>query len=154
MLEKIITTAKEAGDAILEFYNDDVEVMHKEDESPLTKADLAAHHIIIDALKELDPDTPVISEESGVPDYKDRSHWNKYWIVDRMDGTKEIIKKYDVITVDIACVENGDTILGVVYVPDKDNIFYAQKGQGSFKKEGSNKANPIFSENADKNNDL
>lgn len=154
MLEKIITTAKEAGDAILEFYNDDVEVMHKEDESPLTKADLAAHHIIIDALKELDPDTPVISEESGVPDYKDRSHWNKFWIVDPLDGTKEFIKKNDEFTVNIALVENGDPILGVVYVPVKDTIFYAQKGQGSFKKEGSNKAKPIFSENADKNNDL
>jgi len=154
MLEKIITTAKEAGDAILEFYNDDVEVMHKEDESPLTKADLAAHHIIIDALKELDPDTPVISEESGVPDYKDRSHWNKLWIVDPLDGTKEFIKKNDEFTVNIALVENGDPILGVVYVPVKDTIFYAQKGQGSFKKEGSNKAKPIFSENADKNNDL
>src|SRR5699024_9550337 len=154
MLEKIITTAKEAGDAILEFYHDDVEVMHKVDESPLTNADVAAHHIIIDALKELDPDTPVISEESGVPDYKDRSHWNKFWIVDPLDGTKEFIKKNDEFTVNIALVENGDPILGVVYVPVKDTIFYAQKGQGSFKKEGSNKAKPIFSENADKNNDL
>ncbi|MDZ7683252.1 MAG: inositol monophosphatase family protein [Fodinibius sp.] len=84
MLKEVIGIAKEAGQAMLEIYNDaqDVEITRKDDDSPLTKADLASHHIIVDALKELDPETPVISEESEIPDDQERKGWNKFWIVD------------------------------------------------------------------------
>ncbi|HBQ61709.1 MAG TPA: 3'(2'),5'-bisphosphate nucleotidase CysQ, partial [Balneolaceae bacterium] len=89
MLNQVIKIAEEAGQKILEFYDTEVEVITKEDDSPLTKADLAAHHIIVDALNELDPETPVISEESGIPDFEERQHWNRFWLVDPLDGTKE-----------------------------------------------------------------
>lgn len=149
-LQQIIEVAKEAGDAMLEIYNDaqDVEITRKEDDSPLTKADLASHHIIVDALEEIDPDTPVISEESGIPEYDQRKEWSKFWIVDPLDGTKEFIKKNGEFTVNIALVDDGVPVLGVVYIPDQDTTYYASKEDGAFKQKGDNSAQQIFSEDA------
>src|SRR5690554_1873014 len=129
MLEYIIKTAEEAGAKILEFYNNDIEVTTKDDDSPLTKADMAAHHIIVDALKAKDPKTPVISEESGVPHYEVRKEWNKFWLVDPLDGTKEFIKKNGEFTVNIALIENGEPVMGVVYAPAKELLYYRKKGE-------------------------
>lgn len=154
MLREVIETAQRAGEAILEFYDDEVEVMHKDDDSPLTKADLAAHHIIIDALGKIDPDTPIISEESGVPDYEERKDWNKFWIVDPLDGTKEFIKKNGEFTVNIALIDAGDPVLGVVYVPDKDTTYYATKEDGAYKQVGHEKPKRIYSENSDDKQEL
>lgn len=137
MLNRVIKTAEEAGKKILEFYQTDVEVITKDDDSPLTKADLAAHHIIVDALKEIDPETPIISEESGIPDFKERKEWNKFWLVDPLDGTKEFIKKNGEFTVNIALIENGKPILGVVYVPAMDVMYYAETSIGAFRKEAN-----------------
>lgn len=156
MLKEIIGVAKEAGEAILEIYHEaqDVEITRKDDDSPLTKADLASHHIIIDALKELDPDTPVISEESGIPDYEDRKKWNKFWIVDPLDGTKEFIKKNGEFTVNIALIEDGMPVLGVVYVPDQQTMYYAEQGKGSFKQVGTDAPERIYSTGSDKDETL
>jgi len=156
MLKEIIGIAKEAGGAMLEIYHDaqDVEITRKDDDSPLTKADLASHHIIIDALNELDPDTPVISEESGIPDYEERKGWNKFWIVDPLDGTKEFIKKNGEFTVNIALIEDGVPVLGVVYVPDKQTMYYAEKGKGSFKQVGTDAPDRIYSSASSKENEL
>jgi 3'(2'), 5'-bisphosphate nucleotidase len=154
MLTKIIETAQKAGDAILTFYTDDIEVVDKEDNSPLTRADLAAHHIIINALKELDPDTPVISEESGVPDYEQRKTWKKFWIVDPLDGTKEFIKRNGEFTVNIALVDGGEPVLGVVYAPAKQLLYYATKENGAFKVEGEGEPVRIYSRKADQNKPL
>ena len=156
MLKEIIGIAKEAGQAMLEIYHDaqDVEITRKDDDSPLTKADLASHHIIIDALKELDPNTPIISEESGIPDYEERKDWNKFWIVDPLDGTKEFIKKNGEFTVNIALIDEGVPVLGVVYVPDKETTYYAEKGKGSFKQVGTDSPERIFSSGSSKDNEL
>lgn len=154
MLKEIIATAKRAGEAILEYYNGDVEVMHKDDDSPLTKADLAAHHIIVDALKTIDPDTPVISEESGIPDYDDRREWTAFWIVDPLDGTKEFIKKNGEFTVNIALIDNGKPVLGVVYVPDKRTTYYATREEGAFKQVGDENPRRIYSKASNADNSL
>ncbi len=156
MLKEIIGVAKEAGEAMLEIYHDvqDVEITRKDDNSPLTKADLASHHIIMDALKELDPDTPVISEESGIPVYDERKEWTKFWIVDPLDGTKEFIKKNGEFTVNIALIEDGQPIMGVVYVPDKQTMYYAEKGKGSFKQVGADAPERIYSTASDSNEAL
>ncbi|HET6528656.1 MAG TPA: 3'(2'),5'-bisphosphate nucleotidase CysQ [Balneolaceae bacterium] len=154
MLKEIIATARKAGDAILEFYREEVEVMTKEDDSPLTKADLAAHHIIVDTLKKLDPQTPVISEESGIPDYEQRKEWTQFWIVDPLDGTKEFIKKNGEFTVNIALVDEGEPVLGVVYVPDKDITYYATKEGGSYKQTGNDEPERIFSNDSSKDQPL
>lgn len=145
MLNQVIKTAKEAGQKILEFYDTEIEVITKDDDSPLTKADLAAHHIIVDALKEIDPETPVISEESGIPDYQERKDWNKFWLVDPLDGTKEFIKKNGEFTVNIALIKNEKPILGVVYVPAFDVMYYGEESIGSYKKEGERSAQKLNS---------
>lgn len=145
MLKEIIETAKQAGEAILKYYDDEVEVVQKDDNSPLTKADLAAHHIIVDALKKIDPETPVISEESGIPDYVDRKDWSTFWIVDPLDGTKEFIKKNGEFTVNIALIDDGIPVMGVVYVPDKKTTYYASREEGAFKQVGGDEPQRIFS---------
>jgi len=150
MIEKITSAAREAGKKILEYYEEDIDVTLKDDNSPLTKADLAAHHEILAHLKKIDPDTPVISEESGVPEYEVRKKWNRFWLVDPLDGTKEFIKKNGEFTVNIAFIENGKPVLGVVYVPAFDVMYYAEKGTGSFKKEGNNRAVKLNSSSYDR----
>ncbi|MEX0720007.1 MAG: 3'(2'),5'-bisphosphate nucleotidase CysQ [Balneolaceae bacterium] len=154
MLNSVIEIAEKAGKKILEFYDSEIEVTQKEDDSPLTKADLAAHHIIVDALKELDPETPVISEESGVPDYEERRKWDKFWLVDPLDGTKEFIKKNGEFTVNIALIDVGVPVLGVVYTPAKELMYYSEKGKGSFKRSGKGQEQRIYSYPANKENEL
>lgn len=133
MIHSIIKLAKEAGEKILKFYHDDIEVTTKGDDSPLTKADLAAHHHIVDGLKKLTPEIPIISEESGVPDYEERKDWKKFWMVDPLDGTKEFIKKNGEFTVNIALIEDNVPVLGVVYVPVTEVVYYGVKERGTFK---------------------
>jgi len=135
LLNKIETTAVKAGNAILEIYNSaDFGVEMKSDDSPLTKADLAAHNVIVADLKKITPDVPILSEESADISFDVRSKWNKYWLVDPLDGTKEFIKKNGEFTVNIALIENGQSILSVVYVPVKEIAYTAAKGYGAFKK--------------------
>lgn len=133
MINSIIKLAEEAGEKILEFYHDDIEVTTKGDDSPLTKADLAAHHHIVDGLKRLTPEIPIISEESGVPEYTERKEWSKFWMVDPLDGTKEFIKKNGEFTVNIALIEDNVPVLGVVYVPVTEVVYYGEKETGTFK---------------------
>jgi 3'(2'), 5'-bisphosphate nucleotidase len=154
MIDKIIKTAREAGEKILTYYSDDVEVYHKEDDSPLTQADLASQKVILKALSGIDPDTPVISEEAELPPYERRKDWKRFWLVDPLDGTKEFIKRNGEFTVNIALIEHGEPVLGVLYIPAKDQLYYAQEGEGSFRKQGKEQAARIFSSSADKSRPL
>lgn len=144
-IKELINISNEAGDAILTFYHDKIVIEHKDDDSPLTKADLAAHHVIVDALKRLTPDTPVISEESGIPEYKVRKEWSRYWLVDPLDGTKEFIKKNGEFTVNIALIEENKPVIGIVHVPAKKITYIGQKSVGSFKVDQDGNRSPIFS---------
>ena len=121
-----------AGDEILKIYNDKIEVIQKKDLSPLTKADIASNKIILRSLEAIDNSIPVLSEESLV-NWNERKKWNKYWLVDPLDGTKEFIKKNGEFTVNIALIENNKPILGVIYVPTKSTLYFAQQNFGSFK---------------------
>ena len=121
-----------AGDEILQIYNDKIEVVQKKDLSPLTKADIASNKIILRSLETIDNSIPVLSEESLV-NWNERKKWNKYWLVDPLDGTKEFIKKNGEFTVNIALIENNKPILGVIYVPTKSTLYFAQQNFGSFK---------------------
>ena len=132
LLLDVCNVAIEAGNEILNFYNNDIEVVHKEDLSPLTKADLASNKIILDSLTGLNSNIPILSEESLV-DWSIRKNWKKYWLVDPLDGTKEFIKKNGEFTVNIALIEGNNPILGVVYVPAKSFLYLAEKNKGSFK---------------------
>ncbi|XWN37449.1 MAG: 3'(2'),5'-bisphosphate nucleotidase CysQ [Balneola sp.] len=148
MVERIIDIAKEAGIKILEFYDEEIIVESKSDDSPLTKADLAAHHYIVGELSNLDSAIPIISEESGVPDFETRKKWNKYWLVDPLDGTKEFIKKNGEFTVNIALIEKGCPVLGVVYAPAKKLLYYGVKGLGAFRQTDKSEPDRIYSEKA------
>jgi len=114
-LQKII---HDAADVIMEIYQGaDLGIEQKLDDSPVTAADLAAHRVILAGLQALTPEIPVLSEEEGVVTFEERSQWTMLWIVDPLDGTKEFIKRNGEFSINIALVENGAPILGMVYLP-------------------------------------
>ncbi|MFY7989510.1 MAG: 3'(2'),5'-bisphosphate nucleotidase CysQ [Fluviicola sp.] len=124
--------ALEAGKAIMEVYNSDsFEVEIKSDQSPLTKADKVSHGIIADYLKQTG--IPVLSEEGKMIPFSERGSWDLLWIVDPIDGTKEFIKRNGEFTVNIALVQNGLPILGVVFAPAINELFFSEASIGAFK---------------------
>lgn len=130
ILENAITAAIVAGRKILEIYRQpDFEIEIKNDNSPLTKADKAAHEIIV---KLLSGKFPVLSEEGKDIPWQTRKSWNTFWLVDPLDGTKEFIKRNGEFTVNIALIEKGDPILGVIFVPVLNELYYADHN-GSYK---------------------
>jgi 3'(2'), 5'-bisphosphate nucleotidase len=137
MLKRIMKTSIEAGKAILDIYHTDFDVDYKKDESPLTLADKKAHEVIMFFLRKTD--ISVLSEEGRHILYKERKNWNKLWIVDPLDGTKEFVKRNDEFTVNIALVENHEPIMGVVYTPVMDVLYVGDKSLGAFKIEGASK---------------
>lgn len=141
LLPDIKTIAETAGQAILKIYRTDFEVEHKDDDSPLTQADLAAHHVIMDGLKKLTPDTPCLSEEGAKIPFSERRQWQRYWLIDPLDGTREFVKKNGEFTVNIALIENGEPTLGVVHAPDSDQSWYAARGVGAFKMQNGQERN-------------
>ncbi|MDR5589326.1 3'(2'),5'-bisphosphate nucleotidase CysQ [Christiangramia sp. SM2212] len=130
-LDIAIMAALKAGKCVMEVYkNEDFEVDFKGDDSPLTKADLASHKIIMEHLK--DTEIPVLSEEGKDLSFDERKNWDKLWIVDPIDGTKEFIKRNGEFTVNIALVIDQKPVLGVIYVPANNTLYYADEN-GSFK---------------------
>lgn len=149
MTDELIEITEKAGNAILEFYSDEIEVDRKDDDSPLTKADLAAHHLIVDSLKNLAPGIPIISEEGGIAGYEKRKSWDRFWLVDPLDGTKEFIKKNGEFTVNIALIEHSKPVLGVVHIPAKKITYTGDKDKGSFKLESGEDPVRVFSSKPD-----
>jgi 3'(2'), 5'-bisphosphate nucleotidase len=142
-LDDAITIAVDAGHRILEIYRRDFGVVEKGDGSPLTEADRAAHEAIVARLAKLTPGIPVLSEESSKLDYAERAKWPRFWLVDPLDGTKEFIKRNGEFTVNIALVENGRAVLGVVHVPVTAVSYSACAGLGAFKQQGAVAPQPI-----------
>ncbi|MDR1551277.1 MAG: 3'(2'),5'-bisphosphate nucleotidase CysQ [Holosporaceae bacterium] len=131
MLNEIIRIAEEAGKKILDFYNSAIATYYKEDGSPVTKVDWVISELIIDKIAKIS-NYPIVSEEIydfNVP----RKHYENFWLVDPLDGTKDFLAKNGQFTVNIALIENGNPILGVVNVPVSGNIYYASKNRGAFK---------------------
>ena len=125
--------AQEAGRAIMEIYVKDFGIEYKDDNSPLTEADLKANEIICDSLQRLYPNIPIMSEENKQTEYETRKNWDYYWCIDPIDGTKEFIKKNDEFTINIALIHKNKPILGVVYAPAIDEMYSAKEGEGAFK---------------------
>lgn len=143
LLEPVTDLARAAGDRILEVYNSDFNVQEKDDQSPLTAADLASHHAILDGLARLTPDVPVLSEESASLPFSERAAWQRYWLVDPLDGTREFIKRNGEFTVNIALIEAGVPVLGVVHVPVNGVTYLACRGYGAFKQVPDGSPQPI-----------
>jgi 3'(2'), 5'-bisphosphate nucleotidase len=142
-LSRVVDIAREAGDRILEIYETDFDARRKEDGSPLTAADCAAHRTIVDALRAMDPGTPVLSEESKSVDYAQRSSWRQFWLVDPLDGTREFIKRNGEFTVNIALIDGDQPVLGVVHVPVSGVTYLACRGDGAYCRRGEGAAERI-----------
>jgi 3'(2'), 5'-bisphosphate nucleotidase len=137
MLDEILSIAKAAGVEILKFYGRSSGVTLKADQSPLTLADQASHEYIVKRLSAFTPDIPVVSEESASVPPEELRSYERFWLVDPLDGTKEFLKGTGDFTVNIALVERRRPILGVVYVPTQDLAYYAACGQRAWKRVGS-----------------
>lgn len=137
LLPAVLDIAREAGNRILAVYNSDIAIHYKDDATPLTTADLAAHNSLIEALSKLTPNLPIISEESEYIPFEERSHWQRYWLIDPLDGTREFINHNGQFTVNIALIENNDPIMGVVLVPTTGVCYYACRGEGAFRQTSS-----------------
>lgn len=134
LLDRLVAIAAEAGSAILQIYQrDHIAVDTKDDDSPITAADRAAHDLITAGLARLTPDIPVYSEESGDIDHAKRRHWPRFWLVDPLDGTKEFINRNGEFTVNIALIEGNRPALGVVHVPVTGVTYLGGDGLGACK---------------------
>ena len=131
-MRRLVDIARRAGDAIMSWYGNGAVVTTKTDGSPLTSADRAAHDLIERELTTWDPAVPVISEEGRIPAAAERSGWQKFWLVDPLDGTKEFINRNGEFTVNIALIERGDPVLGVVHAPALGRCWYAARGFGAW----------------------
>lgn len=132
-IKKIVAIAKEAGKAILEVYSEPMAVEKKPDHSPITLADKRSNDIITRALKQLYPEIPQLSEESRQIPFEERKQWKYFWLIDPLDGTKEFINKNGEFTVNIALVQDGAPVLGVVHIPVANTTYYASMNSGSHK---------------------
>ncbi|WAJ69823.1 3'(2'),5'-bisphosphate nucleotidase CysQ [Catenovulum adriaticum] len=125
-----------AGDAIMQIYQQgDFKLYQKQDDSPVTSADYAANEVLMAELKKLTPEIPVISEEAELLGLAQRENWSRYWLLDPMDGTQEFVARSGDFAVNIALVENGWPVLGVIYWPTQKICYYATKGNGAFKQD-------------------
>lgn len=142
-IEELVQLTRDAGAAILSVYERDFEVQEKADTSPLTEADLAAHKVIVAGLARLTPDIPVLSEESSIPPFAERAAWDRYWLIDPLDGTKEFVNRNGEFTVNIALIEAGKPMLGLVGVPVQGKVYVGDVARGQarcIEDDGSSKA--------------
>lgn len=143
LLSDVIACARTAGEKILSIYHREFGVTQKDNNTPLTEADMAAHRYIVDFLQQLTPEIPILSEESSDIPWQQRQQWQRYWLVDPLDGTKEFIKRNGEFTVNIALIDQHRPILGVVYAPDKQCLYYAAEGIGAFQQQNNQAVQPI-----------
>jgi len=134
LLNIALNSAKKAGIEVMKYYRDQSFTAElKEDESPVTSADIAANDILMDQLQTLTPDIPIISEEVGTVPLAQRENWGRYWLLDPIDGTGEFIIGSGDFAVNIALIENGKPSIGVIHAPDHHLTYYAQNHLGAFK---------------------
>ncbi|HVI58179.1 MAG TPA: 3'(2'),5'-bisphosphate nucleotidase CysQ [Luteimonas sp.] len=139
--EEVIATARAAAAAILRVYETGFDVERKADDSPLTAADIAAHRCIVERLSAATPEIPVLSEEAAdaVP-AATRRRWSRLWVVDPLDGTREFVKRNGEFTVNIALVEDGEVVFGVIQAPVTGALWHGARGQGAFRRDGDTDA--------------
>jgi len=142
-LDRLLRIAYDAADAALTFYGHEGAVTLKQDQSPVTEADRAAHAVIARELERWDPSVPIISEEADVPPYEERQQWRRFWLVDPLDGTKEFIARNGEFTVNIALIENAQPVLGVIVAPALAVAYSGGNGLGAWRHEGDGSAVPL-----------
>jgi len=132
LAESLLPIVARAGEAIMEVYEGAFTVQQKDDNSPLTLADLESQRIILDGLSRITPDIPVLSEESAAAPWPERRTWTELWVVDPLDGTREFVKRNGEFTVNVALVVDHEPVLGVVSAPAKGLVFWGARGIGAF----------------------
>ncbi|WP_417582415.1 3'(2'),5'-bisphosphate nucleotidase CysQ [Nitrincola sp.] len=135
LLPSLKQLACEAGDAIMHIYQDPAHwnTQQKSNDTPVTAADLAAHKLLVQGLQQLTPDIPILSEEADIPDWQQRQHWSRYWLLDPLDGTREFLSRNGEFTVNIALIEAGQVQLGLVYAPDNETLYWGSAATGAWK---------------------
>ncbi|WP_177434718.1 MULTISPECIES: 3'(2'),5'-bisphosphate nucleotidase CysQ [unclassified Pseudomonas] len=133
LMAPVVELALQAGEAILPFWRADVAVTAKSDDSPVTAADIAAHHVIVAGLTALDSSIPILSEEDADIPQSVRAGWQRWWLVDPLDGTKEFISGSEEFTVNIALIENGRVVFGVVSMPTNGRFYVGGAGLGAWR---------------------
>jgi 3'(2'), 5'-bisphosphate nucleotidase len=134
-VEAVIERVREAGRAIMGVYASDFTVEHKDDRSPLTAADRAAHNVLVVGLAALADALPVLSEESAAISWETRKAWTRYWLVDPLDGTREFIKRNGEFTVNVALIDNGVPVFGVVMAPVTEELWWGGANIGAFRRD-------------------
>jgi 3'(2'), 5'-bisphosphate nucleotidase len=143
----VVALVREAGRATMVYYDaaTPTEAREKDDKSPVTLADEVAHGILVEGLQRLDPATPVVSEEAEAAEFETRRGWRRFWLVDPLDGTKEFIKRRAEFTVNVALIEDGEPVFGVVQAPALDLLYWAVKGEGAWREQKNQPAERIYS---------
>ncbi|WP_133405273.1 3'(2'),5'-bisphosphate nucleotidase CysQ [Parashewanella tropica] len=155
IVESVISIASQAGKTIKSIYEQGQFEQHiKQDDTPVTSADLAAHNVICQSLTELTPEIPILSEEAADIPLSQRQEWSQYWLVDPLDGTGEFIAGSGDFSVLIALVQDHQPVLGVVYAPMSDVCYFAMKGQGAFKRQSGLDTRIYSGRNLDKKDNL
>ena len=135
-IEELLSIARDAGKVVLDVYGDEKqfeEVKFKSDQSPLTLADEASNNLIVERLKTFTPEIPILSEEGRDISYEERKSWEYFWCVDPLDGTKEFINRNGEFTINIALIKNRVPVLGIIYVPVSNVMYYANQETGGWK---------------------
>ena len=143
LLPDVTALARAAGRAILDVYASSFSVTVKDDRSPLTEADLQSERLILEGLRRLAPEIPVLSEESAKAPYLKRAAWDWLWVVDPLDGTKEFVQRNGEFTVNIALIHDHRPVLGVVHAPVLERDYYAAEGIGAFRSDAADAGRPI-----------
>ena len=143
LLAPVIDLCRRAGEVILPFWRSGVEVTAKSDDSPVTAADIAAHELLIAGLNALDPSIQILSEEDANIPLSERSQWQRWWLVDPLDGTKEFISGSEEFTVNVALIENGRVVFGVVSMPTNNRCYFGGAGLGAWRSDDAAHIEPI-----------
>ena len=143
ILQDVVKIADEASERVLAIYHSDFKVDYKEDHSPVTAADMASHEIIMRGLRALSHDIPVMSEEGAAVPWEERQHWHRFWLVDPVDGTRDFTQRTGEFTVNIALIENGEPVMGVVTAPALNEAFWGLKGEGACKRDRTGRISRI-----------
>ena len=138
LLQQASDIARQAGALVMKLYDSgDFDTHEKADESPVTSADLAANRLIVNALQALTPNWPVLSEESGHLSFSERQQWSHYWLIDPIDGTQEFIARSGDFAVNIALIQDNQPVLGVIFWPAGETLYYGYRGLGAWKQDQS-----------------
>ncbi len=145
LLNPLLNMAYDAAEAILTVYarSQAITILTKADHTPVTQADYAAHHLLVQKLQQLTPALPILSEEATATDYSERKQWHTYWLIDPLDGTQEFINGTTEFTINIALIKQHKPVLGLVYQPMDHLCYYATAGQGAYKRETNGKVTKL-----------